>query len=76
MFLLGLWKYSRMAPMTGVLQRRDTDTLRRTGKWLERMELCLAMDEEPIECLWVRIKERAGKGNIIVCLCYRPPDQE
>lgn len=64
-----------MDPMTGMLQRHDTDTLR-TGKWLEGMELCLVMDEEPTESFWVRIKERAGKGNIIECLCYRPPDQE
>ncbi|KAK4811175.1 hypothetical protein QYF61_019806 [Mycteria americana] len=40
------------------------------------MELCLGMDEEPSESLWVRIKERTGKGDIIVRVCYRPPDQE
>ncbi|GAB0205646.1 hypothetical protein GRJ2_003030200 [Grus japonensis] len=40
------------------------------------MELCLVMDEELKESLWVMIKERAGKGNIIVDVCYRPPDQE
>ncbi|GAB0179529.1 hypothetical protein GRJ2_000418200 [Grus japonensis] len=42
---------------------------------LECMELCLGMDEEPTESLWVRIKERAGAGDIIVGVCYRPPDQ-
>ena len=26
--------------------------------------------------LWVRIKGRAGTGDIIVGVCYRPPDQE
>ncbi|GAB0176272.1 hypothetical protein GRJ2_000092400 [Grus japonensis] len=33
------------------------------------------MDEEPTESLWVRIKGRAGAGDIIVGVCYRPPDQ-
>ena len=43
---------------------------------LECMELRLGMDEEPTKSLWVRIKGRAGTGNIIVGVCYRPPDQE
>ena len=34
------------------------------------------MDEESTESLWVRIKGRAGTGDIIVGVCYRPPDQE
>ncbi|GAB0205472.1 mitochondrial enolase superfamily member 1 [Grus japonensis] len=33
------------------------------------------MDKEPTESLWVRIKGRAGAGDIIVGVCYRPPDQ-
>ncbi|GAB0207020.1 hypothetical protein GRJ2_003167600 [Grus japonensis] len=33
------------------------------------------MDEEPKESLWVRIKGRAGAGDIIAGVCYRPPDQ-
>ncbi|GAB0206692.1 hypothetical protein GRJ2_003134800 [Grus japonensis] len=37
------------------------------------MELHLGMDEEPTKSLWVRIKGRAG--DIIVGVCYRPPDQ-
>ena len=40
------------------------------------MELCLGMDEEVTKSLWVRIKDRAGTGDIIVGVCYRPPDQE
>ncbi|GAB0207584.1 hypothetical protein GRJ2_003224100 [Grus japonensis] len=42
---------------------------------LECMELHLGMEEEPTERLWVRIKGRAGAGDIIVGVCYRPPDQ-
>ncbi|GAB0209305.1 hypothetical protein GRJ2_003396200 [Grus japonensis] len=33
------------------------------------------MDEELTKSLWVRIKGRAGTGDIIVGVCYRPPDQ-
>ncbi|GAB0179366.1 hypothetical protein GRJ2_000401900 [Grus japonensis] len=43
---------------------------------LECMELHLGMDEEPTKSLWVRIKGKAGKGDIIVGVCYRPLDQE
>lgn len=40
-------------------------------------ELCLGLDEETTEIsLWVRIKERTGKGDIIVNGCCRPPNQE
>ncbi|GAB0204729.1 hypothetical protein GRJ2_002938500 [Grus japonensis] len=40
------------------------------------MEFCLGMDEELTESLWVRIKGRAGTGDTIVGVCYRPPDQD
>ena len=43
---------------------------------LECMELHLAMDEELTQSLWVRIKGRAGTGDIIEGVCYRPPKQE
>lgn len=33
---------------------------------LECLELCLREDEEPNENLCVRIKERTGRGDIIV----------
>jgi len=42
---------------------------------LECMELHLGLDEEPTESLWVKIKGRAGTGNIIAGVCGRPPDQ-
>ncbi|GAB0176868.1 hypothetical protein GRJ2_000152000 [Grus japonensis] len=43
---------------------------------LECMELCLGMDDELTESLRVRIKEQTGMGDIVVGICYRPPDQE
>ncbi|PKU43816.1 hypothetical protein llap_5882 [Limosa lapponica baueri] len=42
---------------------------------LECSELCLAVDEERVESLWVRIKGQANMGDG-VCVYYRPPDQE
>ena len=43
---------------------------------LKCMERCLGMYEELTKSLWDRIKGRAGTGDIIVGVCYRPPDQE
>lgn len=43
---------------------------------LELTELHLGMSEEETMSLWVRIKGRAGTGDIIVGVCYRPPKQE
>ncbi|GAB0203333.1 hypothetical protein GRJ2_002798900 [Grus japonensis] len=43
---------------------------------LECMELHLGMDEELTESFWVRIKGRAGAGDILVGVCYRSPYQE
>ena len=40
------------------------------------MELSLGKDEELTKSFWVRMKGRAGTGDIIVGVCYRPPDQE
>jgi len=34
------------------------------------------VDKEPTESLWVRIKGRAGTGDVIVGFCNRPPDQK
>ncbi|GAB0205257.1 hypothetical protein GRJ2_002991300 [Grus japonensis] len=71
-----------MAPMSGVLEWKDSQGSKggnvalNVSDQLECMELCLGMDEEPTESLWVRIKGSAGTGDIIVGVCYRPPDQE
>ena len=40
------------------------------------MELCLGMDEDLTKSSWVRIKVKAGTGDIIVGVFYRPPNQE
>lgn len=43
---------------------------------LEHVELWLRLDNEPSETLWVRRKEKTGKGDIVVGICYRSLDQE
>ncbi|GAB0181770.1 hypothetical protein GRJ2_000642300 [Grus japonensis] len=39
---------------------------------------CLELDDgnEMVKCLWVRITEKANKANIMVGVCYRPPNQD
>ncbi|RMC22466.1 hypothetical protein DUI87_00780 [Hirundo rustica rustica] len=32
--------------------------------------------EDGAECLWVRIKGKANKADILLGVCYRPPNQE
>ena len=43
---------------------------------LECIELCLAVDEERVESLWIRTKGQTHTGDVIVGVYYRPPDQE
>ena len=40
------------------------------------MELWLGTDDEPADSLWVRIRGQPTVGDIVVGVCYRPPDQE
>ncbi|KAK4815696.1 hypothetical protein QYF61_006679 [Mycteria americana] len=32
--------------------------------------------DDRLECLWVRIRGKANKGDIVVGVCYRPPNQD
>ena len=32
--------------------------------------------DDRVESLWVRIKAKANKSDIIVGVCYRPPNQD
>jgi len=76
--------------MTGVLQWRDAGSLGRAG-WVSEEEKLPFMGESSWsvwssacgqrrsrlrDSLWVRMKERTGKGDIIMAVSYRPPDQE
>ncbi|RMB91816.1 hypothetical protein DUI87_31744 [Hirundo rustica rustica] len=33
-------------------------------------------NEDGVECLWVRIKGKANKADILLGVCYHPPNQE
>jgi len=43
---------------------------------LECIELCLGVDEERVQSLWVRINGQTHMADIGVGVHYRPPDQE
>ena len=34
------------------------------------------MDDEPVDSLWVRIIGQTKTSNVVVSVCYQPPDQE
>ncbi|PKU39002.1 egf-like repeat and discoidin i-like domain-containing protein 3 [Limosa lapponica baueri] len=44
-------------------------------KWIEREELSLSNSHEQAESPWVRIKDQGNKGNPVVGVYYRPPNQ-
>ena len=35
----------------------------------------IEMNDDGVECLWVRIKGKADKADILLGVCYRPPNQ-
>lgn len=43
---------------------------------VECVELCLGIDEELTVSLWVRIKEKTDKSDIIMGVCYGPAGQK
>ena len=65
-----------------MLDRKDRPTRRGGGvalytrEQLECTESCLAVDEDQVEGLRVRTKGQTHTGDTVVCLYYRPPDQE
>jgi len=36
----------------------------------------LGVGNDKIECLWVRIREKACRGDILVGICYRPRNKD
>ncbi|GAB0209318.1 hypothetical protein GRJ2_003397500 [Grus japonensis] len=62
------------------LFRRDRQGRRGGGVALYVKECfdCLKLDDsdERIECLWVRIRGKANKADILLGVCYRPPNQD
>ncbi|GAB0210072.1 hypothetical protein GRJ2_003473000 [Grus japonensis] len=62
------------------LFRKDRQGRRGTGVVLYVRDCfdCLELDDgdERVECLWVRIRRKANKADIMVGVCYRPPNQD
>jgi len=64
------------------LFRRDRQGKRGGGialcikKSIRCEELSLKNTQKQVESLWVRIRDRGEKGNLVVGVYYRPPDQE
>jgi len=46
-----------------------------TKKSIQCEELSLKNGHKQVESLWVRIRDRGNKGNLVVGVYYRPPDQ-
>jgi len=44
-------------------------------KSIQCEELSLKNNHEQVGSLWVRIRDRGNKRNLVVGACYRPPDQ-
>ncbi|TRZ08015.1 hypothetical protein HGM15179_019091 [Zosterops borbonicus] len=38
--------------------------------------LGIETNDDEVECLWVRVKGKANKADILLGVCYSPPDQE
>ena len=44
-------------------------------EWIDCEELPLRNTQEQVESLWVRIRDRTNKGQLVIGVYYRPPDQ-
>ncbi|PKU37320.1 mitochondrial fission process protein 1 [Limosa lapponica baueri] len=62
------------------LFRRNRQGRRGGGVGLYNRERfdCIELDscDDKVECLWVRMKGKANKGDFVLGVCYRPPNQD
>ncbi|RMC01235.1 hypothetical protein DUI87_22184 [Hirundo rustica rustica] len=60
------------------LFRRDRKGRRGGGValYIKKALDTISINEDGVECLWVRIKGKANKADVLVGVCYRPPSQE
>ena len=60
--------------------RRDRQGRKGSGVALYVKESfdCLELDDgdDRVECLWVRVRAKVNKADIMVGVCYRPPNQD
>ncbi|PKU40120.1 adaptin ear-binding coat-associated protein 1 [Limosa lapponica baueri] len=62
------------------LFRKDRQGRRGRGVALYVRECfdCIELDssDDKVECLWIRMKVKANKGDFVLGVCYRPPNQD
>jgi len=62
------------------LFRRDRQGRRGSGVALCVRECfdCIELNDydDKVECLWVKTRGRANKADILLRVCYRPPNQD
>lgn len=79
-------KHGGMTLMTGGPLCVATSSSEKTGRvgevegWLYMLESLLTVklevSSDKVECLWTRIRGRSKKADILVGVCYRPPNQD
>ena len=57
------------------MRRRGGGVALYINKWIECEELSLKNSHEQVESLWIRIRDRDNKANLMVAVYYRLPDQ-
>jgi len=73
--------YDWSAAMDGCkLFRRDRRGKRGSGVALNVRDCfdCIELDDcdDKVECLWVKMRGKANKADILLGVCYRPPNQD
>ena len=78
--------HGAMTLMTGVLQwmsialQRDRRGKRGSGVALYVRDCfdCIELNncDDKVECLWVKMRGKANKADILLGVCYRPPNQD
>ncbi len=47
----------------------------RIKKWIDCEEIPLKNSQEQVESLWVKIRDGTNKGQLVIRIYYRQPDQ-
>ncbi|KAK4828095.1 hypothetical protein QYF61_023457 [Mycteria americana] len=73
---------NKQEELEAIVQQENYDTVAITKTWWGDLHnWSAAMDgyklfrRDSVECLWVRIRGKANKSDIMVRVCYRPPNQ-
>jgi len=79
-------KHGGMTVRTGVLQWMAISSLEGLGKergggvslYVQDCFDCIELNDcgDRVECLWVKMRGKANKADILLGVCYRPPNQD